>query len=110
MHSLLLTNMGKIGRKYQSEFCKNYDWFIAVADLGGEERPLSPIFKIFMQFSAKIMLNKIVFEWDAYRPLVDCIPACTAQRGVYLPGGRYLPGGYLPGDVAAQGGVPAWGV
>ena len=56
------------------------------------------------------MLNKIAFQWDAYRPLVDCIPACTAQSGVYLPGGRYLPRGYLPGDVAAQGGVPAWGV
>ena len=30
--------------------------------------------------------NRIAFQWDAYRPLVDRIPACTAQ-GVYLPGG-----------------------
>ena len=27
--------------------------------------------------------NKNAFQWDAYRPLVDRIPACTVQ-GVYL--------------------------
>ena len=41
--------------------------------------------------------NKIAFQQDACRPLVDSIPACTAQkegRGC-LPGGG-LPGGGLP--------------
>ena len=27
--------------------------------------------------------NKNAFQWDAYRPLVDRIPACTVQGGVY---------------------------
>ena len=40
--------------------------------------------------------NKNAFQWDAYRPLVDRIPAHTV-RGVNLHRG-YLPGG-----------VPAWG-
>ena len=37
--------------------------------------------------------NKNAFQWDAYRPLVDRIPACTVQRGVWprvcLPRGVY---------------------
>ena len=58
--------------------------------------------------------DKNAFQWDAYRPLVDHIPACTVARGVYMPG-VYLPAGtcpgvYLPGEVPTQGGVPAWGV
>ena len=32
------------------------------------------------------------FQWDAYRPLVDRIPACTVQEGC-LPRGECLPGG-----------------
>ena len=35
---------------------------------------------------------KIEFQYDAYRPLVDRIPACTAR-------------GCLPGGVSAQGGM-----
>ena len=27
--------------------------------------------------------NKNAFQWDAYHPVVDCIPACTRQGGVY---------------------------
>ena len=34
----------------------------------------------------KQVINKIAFQWDAYRPLVDRVPACTARgcqpRGV----------------------------
>ena len=43
-----------------------------------------------------ILVNKNVFQWDTYCPLVDCIPACT-MVGVYLPGGG-VPAqrGYLP--------------
>ena len=37
--------------------------------------------------------NKNAFQWDAYRPLVDRIPAYTVQ-GAYLN----------------RGGVPAWGI
>ena len=55
---------------------------------------------------------KNAFQWDAYRPLVDCIPACTvAGGGVPARGvptqGVHLPGG---GGVYLLGGVPAWGV
>ena len=50
--------------------------------------------------------NKNAFQWDAYRPLFDRIPACTvqgvsAQGGVCL--GGCLPGGCLPMGVSAQG-------
>ena len=37
------------------------------------------------KISVKPDNNKNAFRWDAYRPLVDCIPACTAQGGC-LPG------------------------
>ena len=63
-------------------------------------------------------LDKNAFQWDAYRPLVDRIPACTAQgvvsaqRGVSdqglfaqegcLPGGGVCPGG---GCLPGRGGV-----
>ena len=49
-------------------------------------------------------MHKNAFQWDAYRPLVNRIPACTvaggvpAQEGVYLPGGVYLPKG-VPAQV-----------
>ena len=43
------------------------------------------------------MINKNAFQWDAYRPIVDRIPACTAQgecltRGVsdQFEAGKYL--------------------
>ena len=65
---------------------------------------------------------KIAFQWDAYRPLVDRIPTCTAQggvptRGVFLPGGWYLGGVPAQGDgctcwgctCPGEVGVPAWG-
>ena len=52
--------------------------------------------------SCKEIDNMIAFQWDAYRPLVDCIPACT------VPGGTCL-GDYLPGECTFLGGVPAWG-
>ena len=44
------------------------------------------------------MSNKNAFQWDAYRPLVDHIPECTAW------------GCTCQGVVPAQGGVPAQGV
>ena len=37
-------------------------------------------------------MNKNAFQWDAYRPLVDRVPASTAQGGVSAQGGC-LPGG-----------------
>ena len=48
--------------------------------------------------------NKNAFQWDAYRPLVDHIPACTVVGGCTCPGVVYLLGVYLP-----RRGVPAWG-
>ena len=59
--------------------------------------------------------NKNAFQWDAYRPLVDRILACTAQRGVSALGRGVCPGGvYLPRGVSARrclprGVVPAQG-
>ena len=51
-------------------------------------------------------LNKYAFQWDAYRPLVDRIPAGTVQRGG-------LPKGVSAQGVSAQGvsapGMSAWG-
>ena len=75
--------------------------------------------------------DKYAFQWDAYRPLVDCIPACTVCGGggcipactgqgvcVYpsmhwagrvsgwggvCPGGGVCPKGCLPGGVSAGG-------
>ena len=52
--------------------------------------------------------NKNAFQWDVFCPLVDHIPACTAQEGgvfQYTLGRGMsaqgcLPGGYLPGGVA----------
>ena len=52
--------------------------------------------------------NKNAFQWDAYRPFVDCISACTvAGMGGYLPGG-YLPSGWTcrGGGVSARGYLP----
>ena len=49
-----------------------------------------------------ILKHKNAFQWDAYRPLVDYIPACTAL-GVSAQGG--LPGGSARG-VSDRGGVP----
>ena len=49
-----------------------------------------------VSISVKTLAYKNAFQWDAYRPLVDCIPACTTQgvstRGVSARGG--LPGGW----------------
>ena len=59
----------------------------------------------------KYIVNKNAFQWDAYHPLVDHIPASTVAGGTcpewYLLGA--VPGGwvYLAGGVPAQGGVPA---
>ena len=60
-----------------------------------------------LQSTKLIQQNKIAFQWDAYCPLVERIPACTAEgggqgggvpaSGVYLLGGRGVPargGGY----------------
>ena len=60
--------------------------------------------------------NENAFEWDAYRPLVDHIPACTVAGGGWVgvpvggctclgAGGVPAQGVYLPGG----GGVPARG-
>ena len=48
------------------------------------------------------LINKNAFQWDAYRPLVDCTPACAvaggapARGGVPARRGCTCPGGYLP--------------
>ena len=42
--------------------------------------------------------KKNAFQWDAYHPLVDRIPACTGQGGV------------CPGEGCLPRGVSAWGV
>ena len=42
--------------------------------------------------------NKNAFQWDAYHPLVDHIPACTAQGG-----GSAQAGGCQPREVSAKG-------
>ena len=44
-------------------------------------------------------LNKYAFQWDAYRPLVDRIPAGTVQRGG-LPRVCLPPGGVCLGVFA----------
>ena len=52
----------------------------------------------YLVLEPKVLCNKIAFQWDAYRPLVDRIPACTSQEG----------GGVCPEEgVSAQGGVSA---
>ena len=50
--------------------------------------------------------NKNAFQWNVYHLLVDCIPACTGQRGVSARGG----GGVSAKGVSAQGGVYSGGV
>ena len=52
--------------------------------------------------------NKIAFQWDAYHPLVDHIPACTGW-GVCLPGGC-LPGGVCIGVCPGGGGGVCQGI
>ena len=53
--------------------------------------------------------NKNAFQWDAYRPLVDRIPACTVAGGT-CPGGEPAQGGCTyPGGCTSLGGVPAQG-
>ena len=47
-------------------------------------------------------MNKIAFQQDAYRPLVDRIPTCTAQGGC-LPGRGCLPRGMPTRGVPARG-------
>ena len=56
-----------------------------------------------------ILIHKNAFQWDAYRPLVDRIPACTAHVEGVCPGGVYLPGGTYPREVYLPGGVPGPG-
>ena len=56
--------------------------------------------------------NKNALQWDAYRPLVDRIPACTVAGGkVTAQGGVPAQGVYLPGGCTCLGstclGVPA---
>ena len=38
------------------------------------------------------IINKNAFQWDAYRPVVDRILACTAQGGGCLSGGMSAQG------------------
>ena len=49
-------------------------------------------------------VHKNAFQWDAYCPLVDRIPACT------VPGGVPAGGCTCPGDVPAQGWCTCQGV
>ena len=57
-------------------------------------------------YSGNIMMDKNAFQWDAYRPLVDRIPALT---GGVCPGGAVCPGaclsrrGCLPGGCLSKG-------
>ena len=62
---------------------------------------VSCIFMGILFKSHKFMENKNAFQWDAYHPLVDCIPACTAQ-GVSAQG-RCLPRGVSTQGVSTQG-------
>ena len=48
--------------------------------------------------------NKNAFQYDAYRPLVDCMLESASLGGLPGPGGGCLPG---PGDLAGPGGS-AW--
>ena len=44
--------------------------------------------------------NKNAFQWDTYRPLVDCIPACTGKGGcipAFTGQGGVCPGGVCLG-------------
>ena len=50
----------------------------------------------------KTKLNENAFQWDAYCPLVDHIPACTVQVGCLPRGvGVSAQGECLPGGVSA---------
>ena len=40
--------------------------------------------------------QKNAFQWDAYRPLVDRIPACTVQEGSAQGVSASGPGGCIP--------------
>ena len=57
----------------------------------------------FHSAPVEIKINKNAFQWDAYRPLVDRIPPCTAWRGVYPS--MHWAGGCLPGECLPRGGV-----
>ena len=47
--------------------------------------------------------HKNAFEWDADRPLVDRIPACTVEGGVYPRGGSAQgKGGVCLGEGVSQ--------
>ena len=48
---------------------------------------------ISLDLQLKESPNKNAFQWDAYRPLVDRIPACTAQEGVSTQGVSVQGGG-----------------
>ena len=52
-----------------------------------------------------ISTYKNAFQWDAYRPLIDRIPARTVAGGYLLggvPAGGTCQGVYLPGGVPAR--------
>ena len=48
--------------------------------------------------------NNNAFLWDAYRPLVDHMPACTGQREAVCPGGGCPPRGDICPMGVCQGG------
>ena len=60
------------------------------ASIFSENLPLALLLIQYHKYS--YIANKNAFQKDTYGPLVDRIPACTAQRGVCL-------------GVSAQGGV-----
>ena len=67
-----------------------------------------PFFSQFLTLFFGNWSNKNAFQWDAYLPLVDHIPACTGQRGC-IP--TCIGQGCLPRGVSGQGGVwLRWGV
>ena len=49
--------------------------------------------------------QEVHYQWDAYRPLVDRIPACTEQEGL-CPRGMSARGVCLPGGVMPMGCLP----
>ena len=72
---------------------------------------LPKITKRFLRYShLDIKNNKIAFQWDAYRPLIDYLPAFSASGGVPGLGGVPGPGGCTwSGGVPGLGGVPGPG-
>ena len=60
---------------------------------------------VSIQVLREVPHNKNAFQWDAYRPLVDRIPACTGECLPLVPGGR---GGCVSQHAMGQTTPPPW--